>query len=93
MALFLSICAALVPYIPILLQVAGWAINFFGASQANLQAYQDMIEKNKDSGLITVETYKKLSDWHQQMADAAQAKADLHSQLAAHAAAPPKNKT
>lgn len=67
MTAFLAIIGALVPYIPILLDLAAWGIKTFGASKANLQQYQDMIQKNKDSGLITVETYQKLSDWHQQM--------------------------
>lgn len=82
MTAILAFLGVLTPYIPILLDVAGWAIKFFGASQANLQAYQDMIQKNKDAGLVTVETYQKLSDWHQQMIDAANAKADALKKLA-----------
>lgn len=82
MTAFLAIIGGLVPYIPILLDIAGWAIKLFGASDANLQAYQDMIQKNKDAGLITVETYQKLSGWHQDMINAANAKAASLAKLA-----------
>ncbi len=58
---------SLAPFIPVMLQLAGYLMNFFGASKENLAAYQDMIQKNKDSGLITVETARKLSDYHSQM--------------------------
>lgn len=57
----------LAPYIPIMLQIAGFFIQMFGTSKENLAAYQDMIQKNKDAGLITVETAQKLSDFHAQM--------------------------
>lgn len=55
------------PFIPAALSIAGLLIKWFGTSEANLKAYQEMIENNKDSGLISAETYKKLSDFHQQM--------------------------
>lgn len=58
---------SLAPFIPVMLQIAGFFIEMFGTSKANLEAYQSMIQKNKDSGLITVETAEKLSDWHKQM--------------------------
>ncbi len=57
----------LAPYLPVFLQIAGYLISLFGTSKANLQAYQDMIQKNKDSGLITVETAQKLQDFHAQL--------------------------
>ncbi len=60
---------SLAPFIPAMLEIAGFFINMFGTSKANLQAYADMIQKNKDSGLITVETYQKLVDFHKQMMD------------------------
>lgn len=75
MTAILAILGALAPFLPIALQIAGWAIQFFGASSANLKAYQDMLEKNKDAGNITVETYSKLSDWHKDMKEKADAAA------------------
>lgn len=74
MTTVLAILAAFVPYLPVLLQLAGWLISWFGASKENLQQYQDMIEKNKDSGLITVDTYQKLSDFHAQLSAEYEAK-------------------
>lgn len=82
MTILLTVLGAIVPYLPILLNLAGFAIKYFGASDANLKQYQDMIEKNKDAGNISVENYQKLSDWHQQMIDAANAKADQMKKLA-----------
>ncbi len=76
MALFLSIIASMVPYLPVLLSVAGWMLSFFGASKENLAKYQEMIQKNKDSGLISVDTYTKLSNFHSQMETEAQKKLD-----------------
>ncbi len=63
----LAVLLAVAPYIPAVLEFAGIFIKMFGASAANLQAYADMIEKNKDSGLITVETYERLSAYHKQI--------------------------
>lgn len=87
MTLILGFLGALAPFLPILIEVAGFLIKMFGASADNLKQYQDMIQKNKDAGLVTVETYQKLSDWHKEMLDAANAKAaaaqkvaDVHQQ-------------
>lgn len=63
------VVAILLALIPVVLQIAGFAIQWFGASKADLDAYQKMIEANKDAGLITVDTYTKLTDFHQQMRD------------------------
>ncbi len=65
---------ALAPFIPAMLSIAGFFIKMFGTSEANLKAYQDMIQKNHDSGQITTETYEKLTDFHQQMLIEYQAK-------------------
>lgn len=82
MTIVLGLLAALAPFIPIVMEIAGFLIKMFGASKENLQQYQDMIQKNKDAGLVTVENYQRLSDWHQQMIDAANAKADEAKKLA-----------
>ncbi len=58
---------AAAPFIPGILSVVTFLIKMFGTSEANLRAYAEMIQKNKDSGLITVETYERLSDFHKQM--------------------------
>lgn len=55
---------ALAPFIPAMLSIAGFFIKMFGTSEANLKAYQEMVQKNKDAGLISVETYNKLNDFH-----------------------------
>ncbi len=69
----------LAPFLPVVLQIAGILINMFGTSKENIQAFQDMIQKNKDAGLITVDTEQKLSDYHAQM------KADYEKKQAAAA--------
>lgn len=76
MTMILTFLGVLVPYIPIVLDLAGFLIKMFGSSDANLKQYQDMIQKNKDAGNISVENYQRLSDWHKQMLDAAAAKQD-----------------
>lgn len=58
---------SLAPFLPAILQIAGMLIQMFGTSKENLQKYQDMIQKNKDAGLITVETAQKLQDFHAQL--------------------------
>ncbi len=63
----IALLISLAPFLPVLLNIAGILINMFGTSKANLQAYADMIQKNKDSGLISVETAQKLSGYHEQM--------------------------
>ncbi len=73
---------SLAPFIPTILQLVAWIFSWAGASKENLQAYQDMIQKNKDSGKITVETAQKLADYHQQMADDYAKKQATHAQLA-----------
>jgi len=70
----LAFIIGLAPYIPVMLQVAGFFIQWFGASKENIAAYGAMIEKNKDSGLISVETYKTLADFHKQLSDDLQKK-------------------
>ncbi len=57
----------LAPYLPVVLQIVGYLISMFGTSKENLAAFQDMIQKNKDSGLITVETARRLQDFHAQL--------------------------
>jgi hypothetical protein len=60
---------SMAPFLPVILQIVGFLINMFGTSKENLAAYQKMIEANKDAGLITVDTYKKLVEFHQQLKD------------------------
>ena len=74
---------SLAPFLPVILQVVGWLISLFGTSKANLEAYQAMIQKNKDAGLISVETAERLAAFHAQLlADAeARAKADAEKKL------------
>lgn len=67
MSAFISLLISLAPFIPAMISIAGFLIDMFGASKQNLIDYQDMIQKNKDAGLITVDTYQKLSDFHKQM--------------------------
>lgn len=55
---------SLAPFIPVILQLVGLLIQWFGTSKENLAAYQAMIEKNKDAGKITVETAQALQDLH-----------------------------
>ncbi len=65
--MIISILLAIVPFIPVFLQIAGFFIGRFGASEENLKAYQDMVEKNKDSGHTSVETYEKLDQYDKEM--------------------------
>jgi predicted MPP superfamily phosphohydrolase len=58
---------SLAPFIPIILQIAGILIKWFGTSEENLKAYADMVQKNKDAGLITVDTARKLQGYHDEM--------------------------
>ncbi len=67
MAAILSFLAILTPYLPVMLEIAGWMLQTFGASKANLEQYQSMIQANKDAGLITVETANRLADFHSQL--------------------------
>ncbi len=63
----IAVLISLAPFLPVFLEIAGFLIQMFGTSKANLEAYNAMIQKNKDSGLITVDTAQKLSDFHAQM--------------------------
>ena len=67
---------ALAPFIPSILSLAGFAIKLFGASEKDLQAYADMVQKNKDSGLITVETYERLKGYREELKREANADTD-----------------
>lgn len=58
---------ALAPFIPAMLSIAGFFINMFGTSKANLDAYEKMVQQNKDSGLISVDTAEELFAFHQKM--------------------------
>jgi 16S rRNA G527 N7-methylase RsmG len=58
---------SLAPFIPLILDVVAFLIKQFGTSKENLKAYEDMVQKNKDSGLISVETANRLTDYHAQM--------------------------
>lgn len=58
---------SLAPFIPIILQVVGIIIKWFGTSEENLKAYADMVQKNKDAGLITVDAARKLQGYHDEM--------------------------
>lgn len=58
---------SLAPFIPIILQVVGILIKWFGTSEENLKAYADMVQKNKDAGLITVDAARKLQSYHDEM--------------------------
>lgn len=57
----------LAPFIPIILDVVAFLIKMFGTSKENLKAYEDMVQKNKDSGLISAETARRLSGFHAEM--------------------------
>jgi hypothetical protein len=72
--LMIAFLIALAPFIPALLSVAGFLIKMFGTSEANLKAFEAMVQKNKDAGLITVETYQRFQDFHQQMLQEYEAK-------------------
>lgn len=67
MTVVLAFLGALAPFLPVVIQIAGLLIQWFGASEKNLQQYQDMIQRYKDAGLKTVETAQKLQDFHAQM--------------------------
>lgn len=58
---------SLAPFLPIILQVVGIIIKWFGTSEENLKAYADMVQKNKDAGLITVDAARKLQRYHDEM--------------------------
>lgn len=58
---------ALAPFIPAVLSIAGFIIKIFGTSEANMKAFQEMVQKNKDTGLITVDTAEKLEQFHKEM--------------------------
>jgi hypothetical protein len=82
MSAIIAFLISLAPFIPVMLQLAGMLISWFGASAANLAAYQAMIQQNKDAGLITVETAQRLADYHQQMADDYAKKQAAHQAIA-----------
>ncbi len=83
---------SLAPFIPMILSLVNFLIKMFGASAADMKAYADMVEKNKDSGLTAVETYKKLSGYHQEMLAeyAADEKAKADAAAAKNQPEPPK---
>lgn len=60
---------ALAPLIPGILSIVGVLIKWFGTSEANLKAYNEMVQKNKDSGLTTVDTYEKIDGFHKELSD------------------------
>lgn len=86
----LAFLGALVPYVPALISIAGFLLNLFGQSKANLDAYQAFLQANKDAGLITVENMTKLSNWHTEMAKDYADKQAAHQQIAAVLTPPPK---
>ncbi len=86
----LAFLIALAPMIPAVLSIAGLVIKWFGASEQNLKDYAEMVQKNKDSGLITVETAEKLASYHEQMAAEYAAKQAAHQAIADAAGAKPK---
>ena len=47
-------------WIPIILQVMGWALKFFGASEKSLKKYQEMVERANKEGKLSVESYDSL---------------------------------
>jgi flagellar motor component MotA len=58
--MILGILAALVPYIPVVLQIVGWAFKTFGASEEQLKQYQEMIDRANKEGLLSVDSHDRL---------------------------------
>jgi hypothetical protein len=65
----LSFLAAFAPYWPAIIQLAGLLLEIFGASKQNLEQYQQMIQANKDTGLVSVDVYERLTAHHQKLLD------------------------
>jgi uncharacterized membrane protein len=63
----ISFLLALAPFIPIVLQIAGIMIKWFGASEKNLKLYEELIKNAKDAGQISVENATKLQSYREQM--------------------------
>lgn len=57
MAAIISFLIAMAPFIPALLSVAAFFLKMFGSSEKTLQEYQDMIQRLKDDGRISIETH------------------------------------
>lgn len=56
----MGIIAALVPYLPVILDLVGFFFRWFGASEKNLAEYQKMVENAAKEGLISVESHDRL---------------------------------
>jgi hypothetical protein len=56
----MSFLAMLTPYLPVLLQIIGWALKTFGASEANLKKYEQMIDDANKAGDLSVQSHDRL---------------------------------
>ncbi len=86
----ISFLLALAPLFPAIISIIGLLIKWFGASAKQLKDYADVVQKNKDSGLITVETAERLADYHEQMAKEYAEKMAAHQAIADVVKPPPQ---
>ena len=56
----MAFLATLTPYIPILLTLVGWVLRFIGANEADLAAYQKMIDDANAAGDLSIESHDRL---------------------------------
>lgn len=59
--MFLGILAAIVPYLPVILQLIGWGFKTFGASEEQLKKFQEMVDKASKEGLLSVDSHDRLT--------------------------------
>jgi hypothetical protein len=43
-----------VALLPVILQILGWALRWYGASEETIRRYSDLIKSTQDDGLISV---------------------------------------
>ena len=59
-----SILLAIAPFIPIVLNIAGFFIKMYGTSEENLKIFKKLVENGKDTGKISVDSHIRLSAMH-----------------------------
>ncbi len=51
---------SMAPFLPVVLDIVGMFFSAFGASAENLKLYQDMITKQNQSGLLSLQSHDRL---------------------------------
>lgn len=58
-----------VPIIPVLLQILGWALKWFGASEETIRQYKALIVSTANDGKLTVNIKDSVKKKHQDILD------------------------